>query len=64
MIAPLTDGLRALELTGLLASAILGGLAARSARLDPIGFLTQAIISGLGGGVIRDVLSSTAHPPR
>ena len=63
MIAPaVSDGLRALDLTGVFANAILGGVIARSARLDPIGFATLAIVSGLGGGMIRDVLLQHGTP--
>ena len=51
---PVEETLRALDLTGVFANAVLGGILARGARLDPIGFGTLAIISGLGGGMIRD----------
>ncbi|WP_083956278.1 trimeric intracellular cation channel family protein [Tersicoccus phoenicis] len=50
------QAVRILDLTGVLANAILGGIAARSARLDLIGFIALAILSGLGGGMIRDAL--------
>lgn len=60
--APLTETLRALDLTGVFANAVLGGILARGARLDPIGFGTLAIISGLGGGMIRDVLLQHGTP--
>lgn len=61
-VEPLTATLRALDLTGVFANAILGGVLARSARLDPVGFGTLAIISGLGGGMIRDVLLQHGTP--
>ena len=51
-----------LDLTGVFANAVLGGVIARSARLDPIGFLTLAVVSGLGGGVLRDVLLQDGPP--
>jgi uncharacterized membrane protein YeiH len=54
--------LRWLDLTGVLANAVLGGVIARSARLDPVGFVTLAIMSGLGGGIIRDVLLQHGPP--
>jgi uncharacterized membrane protein YeiH len=57
-----TEALRWLDLTGVLANAVLGGVIARSARLDPVGFATLAILSGLGGGVIRDVLLQHGPP--
>ncbi len=44
------------DLLGVFGNAILGGLAARAARLDILGFVVLAIASGLGGGMIRDAL--------
>ena len=40
----------------------LGGVIARSARLDVVGFAVLAILSGLGGGVIRDTLLQHGTP--
>jgi uncharacterized membrane protein YeiH len=57
-----TEALRWLDLTGVLANAVLGGAIARSARLDVVGFATLAILSGLGGGVIRDTLLQRGTP--
>ncbi|QGF23446.1 trimeric intracellular cation channel family protein [Raineyella fluvialis] len=51
-----------LDLTGVLSNAILGGVVARNERFDPIGFATLAIISGLGGGLIRDTLLQHGTP--
>lgn len=48
--------MQVIDLLGVLANAILGGMAARAARLDPVGFAIVAVMSGLGGGMIRDVL--------
>lgn len=48
--------LQVIDLLGVLGNAILGGIAARAARLDLVGFAIVAIISGLGGGMIRDAL--------
>ena len=45
-----------IDLVGVLTNAILGGIVARDERMDPIGFLTLALMSGLGGGIIRDTL--------
>jgi uncharacterized membrane protein YeiH len=56
------DALRWLDLTGVLANAVLGGVIARAERLDPVGFGTLAIVSGLGGGIIRDVLLQHGTP--
>jgi uncharacterized membrane protein YeiH len=60
--ASVTELFRWVDLTGVLANAMLGGVIARSARLDPIGFATLAILSGLGGGIIRDTLLQRGTP--
>jgi hypothetical protein len=54
--------LAVLDLIGVFANAILGGSVARRHRLDPIGFAALAIVSGLGGGIIRDVLRQQGPP--
>jgi uncharacterized membrane protein YeiH len=51
-----------IDLTGVLANAILGGVVARSERLHPVGFIALAILSGLGGGLIRDTLLQHGTP--
>jgi uncharacterized membrane protein YeiH len=51
-----------LDLTGVLANAIIGGLLARSERLHPVGFIALALLSGLGGGMIRDTLLQHGTP--
>lgn len=56
------DALRWVDLAGVLGNAILGGVVARAARLDPVGFVVLAIISGFGGGVIRDTLLQAGPP--
>lgn len=58
----LSDLFRSLDLTGVFANAVLGGLIARREKLDPIGFATLAVLSGLGGGIIRDVLLQNGPP--
>jgi uncharacterized membrane protein YeiH len=50
------------DLAGVLGNAILGGIAARSARLDLVGFVVLAILSGLGGGLLRDTLLQRGTP--
>ena len=60
--AVIPDVLRILDITGILANALLGGALARRYRLDPVGFVTLAVLSGLGGGVIRDVLLQQGPP--
>lgn len=56
------DALRWVDLAGVLGNAMLGGVVARAARLDPVGFAVLAIISGLGGGLIRDTLLQAGPP--
>jgi uncharacterized membrane protein YeiH len=62
MSAPLSDVFRVIDLTGVFANAALGGVIARKERLDPIGFGVLAILSGLGGGLIRDTLLQHGTP--
>ncbi|MEO7348328.1 MAG: TRIC cation channel family protein [Terrimesophilobacter sp.] len=56
------DAIRIVDLAGVLANAILGGIAARAAKLDIVGFVILAILAGLGGGMIRDTLLQQAPP--
>jgi uncharacterized membrane protein YeiH len=53
---------RVFDLTGVFANALLGGLIARQEKLDPIGFVVLAVLSGLGGGLIRDLLLQHGPP--
>src|SRR5699024_6393756 len=48
--------------SGVFFNAILGGVVAREHRLDPIGFAVLAVLSGLGGGIIRDTLLQAGPP--
>jgi uncharacterized membrane protein YeiH len=57
-----TELFRAVDLSGVFANAILGGVVARRTGLDPIGFLVLAVLSGLGGGLIRDTLLQRGTP--
>lgn len=45
-----------LELAAVFAGAVLGGLAAADHDLDVMGMATLGIATGLGGGIIRDVI--------
>jgi uncharacterized membrane protein YeiH len=56
------DVIRVVDLAGVLGNATLGGIAARSAKLDLVGFVCLAILSGLGGGMIRDTLLQRGTP--
>lgn len=51
-----------IDLAGVFGNALLGGAAARVERFDPVGFGALAIASGLGGGMIRDVLLQRGTP--
>lgn len=53
---------RVLDLSGVFTNAILGGIVARDKRLDPVGFAALALLSGLGGGIIRDTLLQHGPP--
>ena len=57
-ISGVTHGL---DLAGVGANAVLGGVKAREHEFDIVGFATLAIVSGLGG-IIRDSCSSMARP--
>lgn len=58
----LDDLFRVVDLTGVFTNAALGGVIARNERLDPVGFAVLALLSGLGGGVIRDTLLQHGPP--
>lgn len=52
-----------LDLTGVFAFALNGALTAlKAARLDLVGVLTLAMITALGGGIIRDVVLGATPP--
>ena len=53
---------RFVDVMGVVANGLLGGAVARSRRFDIVGFATLAIISGLGGGMLRDVLLGAGFP--
>lgn len=60
--AALTETFRVVDLIGVFANAVLGGVLARRERLDPVGFAALASVSGLGGGLIRDTLLQRGTP--
>jgi uncharacterized membrane protein YeiH len=51
-----------LDLAGVFANALLGGGVARSQNLDLFGYVAMGLVSGLGGGIIRDVLLQRGTP--
>lgn len=53
---------RIVDVAGVVANALLGAAVARARGFDIIGFLILAIISGLGGGMMRDALLGTGFP--
>lgn len=52
---------RAVDVLGVVGNGLLGGIVARRMRFDLVGFLVLAMLSGLGGGIIRDLML-TVHP--
>ncbi|MFF8593554.1 trimeric intracellular cation channel family protein [Streptomyces sp. NPDC015220] len=57
-----TEATRALDLTGVFANGMPGGVRARERDLDLFGFLVIGVVSGLGGGIIRDTLLQRGTP--
>ena len=56
MIAAVLDPPLWIELPAVIAGALAGALFAQRRGLDVIGILALALVSGLGGGMIRDIL--------
>ena len=54
--------IRALDLLGVVANALLAGALARSRKFDVIGFVFLGIVTGLGGGMLRDTLLQQGPP--
>src|SRR5699024_10086014 len=52
----------ALDMLGVFAFALSGGLAAVRVRMDLVGVLALAVTAGLGGGILRDVLIGAVPP--
>lgn len=55
--------LQTLDLVGIFVFAISGGLVAVRNQLDIVGVVVLAMATGLGGGVIRDVVIGAVPPP-
>jgi uncharacterized membrane protein YeiH len=51
-----------IDLIGVFANAVPGGAIARREGFDPIGSAVLAMLSGLGGGVIRDTILQAGPP--
>lgn len=54
-----TNLYRFVDVVGVVANGLLGGIVARQMRFDIIGFMAISMISGLGGGVLRDLMLTT-----
>ena len=62
-VGAVPSSLLALDLAGTFAFALNGGLiAVRTARVDVVGVVSLAMITALGGGVIRDVMLGDLPP--
>lgn len=53
---------RVLDITGVFLNGILGGRLARQKHFDLVGFGVLAVVSALGGGIIRDIMLNNAPP--
>lgn len=53
---------RFVDVVGVVGNGLLGGAVARAYRFDLMGFALVAIMSALGGGMLRDVLLNSGHP--
>ncbi len=53
---------RGIDLLGVLLNGVLGGAIARRKRFDLVGFAVLAIVSALGGGMLRDTLLQAGPP--
>ncbi len=58
----LPDVFRGIDLLGVLLNGVLGGTIARRKRFDIVGFAILAIVSALGGGMLRDTLLQAGPP--
>lgn len=57
----MTPLIYSLDLAGTFVFALSGGLAAARIRFDPFGFVVVALVTGLGGGTLRNLLLDL-HP--
>ncbi|WP_202593730.1 trimeric intracellular cation channel family protein [Corynebacterium renale] len=53
---------RLVDVGAVFANGVLGGVVARALRFDVIGFILLAIVTGMGGGMIRDLMLNTGFP--
>ncbi|NMO18091.1 trimeric intracellular cation channel family protein [Pyxidicoccus fallax] len=55
-------GTLVVDLLGVFAGSVLGALAAERRKMDLMGFLVLGLVSGVGGGIIRDTLLQAGPP--
>ncbi len=53
---------RVVDLTGVLLNGIIGGKLARQKHFDAVGFMILAVMSAMGGGIVRDVMLQAGPP--
>lgn len=59
-VGPLSQDLfRFLDVFAVLVAGVMGGIVARQRRFDVVGFVILAILTALGGGMVRDLLLQT-----
>ena len=58
----LPDVFRVIDLIGVFVNGIIGGQLARRRNFDAVGFFVLAVMSGLGGGIVRDVMLQSGAP--
>lgn len=57
-----TTVFRFVDVAAIVSSGLLGGAVARAFRFDMVGFILLSVITGMGGGIIRDVLLNADFP--
>ena len=58
----LPDLFRVIDLIGVFVNGIIGGQLARRRNFDAVGFFVLAVMSGLGGGIVRDIMLPAGPP--
>ena len=53
---------RIVDVAGVVLNGIIGASIARRRHFDAVGFVVLAIVSALGGGIVRDVLLASGRP--
>ena len=57
-----TEAFRVVDLAGVLCNGIIGASIARQRRFDLVGLIILGTVSGLAGGVLRDVMLNVGQP--